>query len=125
MLKRESTLLLERIAGATLDMEAAIQMASSAPLIAGDEAPANAYQFALDQNRVVRFDAQRMIALIDADSEALRTVYALSLAAVDCIRIAASLDDSSRAKFLAEAEGSLAKMQATIEALFPNETLAG
>lgn len=118
MLKREAELLLKSIADATLEIQQTLVIAPSL----SDEAAASAGQFAIDQNRAIRFNAQRLIALIEHDSEALREVYALSVHIVDNLRIACSLNNS---EFLADAETSLAAMQATIEALFPNETLAG
>lgn len=113
MLKRESNLLLERIAEAANEIEQAMK-----PLFSlSPEGAANVNQIVQDRARSIRFDTARLITLIDADSRALRDVYTGSMEIIDSIRLAELT--------LPEVETGLADMQEAIEAVFPHDTLAG
>lgn len=113
MLKRESTLLLERIAEAANEIEQAMK-----PLFSlSPNGAANAYQIVQDRARSIRFDTARLLTLVDADSRALREAYTGSVEIVDSIRFSALT--------LPEVETGLADMQAAIEVVFPHDTLAG
>ncbi len=113
MLKREATLLLERIAEAANEIEQAMK-----PLLSlSPKGAANAYQIVMDRNRSIRFDTARLSTLVDADSRALREVYTGSVEIVDSIRLSGAT--------LPDAETGLVDIQAAIEAVFPHDTLAG
>lgn len=123
MLKRESTLLLERIADAANEIEQAMK-----PLFSlSPEGAANAYQIVQDRARSIRFDTMRLITLVEDDSSVFCDIYEFSLRLVDGlreIRGTAMLSDAEN-NDLAEIEIGIAEMQEDVEALFPNDTLAG
>lgn len=126
MLKREATLLIERITESACEVEGVLNFIATHP--APDTEPMDvAMQRAVDLNRSIRFDAARLGGLLARDEAAMRSAFANSLHAVDGIRYGTALTEAcADAKALfANAEEDLADIQQALVQRFPLDVLGG